>query len=377
MSTELVQQIHASGRRFAIAVTGAGSGVIAALLRVPGGSRTFVEAIVPYGAEALAEFLGRIPEHACSPETAVALAVRARERVGSLLGATTAPRVGLGVTATVATDRPKRGDHRGHLAVATDEGLDVVSIVLEKGVRDRAAEEDLFADAALLVLAHGCGVAAPDVATLLGAGDRVTREARPAADPIAELVAGTIARVTVLPDGRLTRAATRAAGLIAGSFNPVHEGHRALARVAAEILGGPVGFELSVVNADKPPLTVDEIRRRAAQFRGDATVELTRAPTFREKARVFPGVIFVVGADTAERVLHARYYDGGEAGMHAALDEIGRAGCRFLVGGRVDAGGRFATVAALDVPPAFTRLFVQIPETRFRHDVSSTALRGG
>jgi nicotinamide mononucleotide (NMN) deamidase PncC len=375
MNTELVRQIHGSGRRLAIAVTGAGSGVIAALLRVPGASRTLVEAVVPYGAEALAEFLGRMPDHACSPETATALAVRARERVVALSGATAAPRVGLGVTATVATDRPKRGDHRGHLAVATDAGIEVVSIVLEKGARDRAAEEDLFADAALLVLAHGCGVDAPDVASVLGAGDRLTREARPLDDPVADLVAGSVARATVRPDGRVALDAPRPAGLLPGSFNPLHEGHRALARIASGILGGPVAFELSVVNADKPPLGADEVRRRLAQFRGEATVELTRAPTFREKARLFPGASFVVGVDTAERVLHPRYYEGGEAGMHAALDEIGRAGCRFLVAGRVDPEGRFATVSGLDVPAPFTRLFVEIPEARFRHDVSSSALR--
>src|SRR5262245_13220309 len=125
MDAELIRRIHASGRRFAIAVTGAGSGVIAALLRVPGGSRTLVEAVVPYGGAALTDFLGGRPEHACSTETAVALASRARGRVAALVGAGDGPLVGLGVTATVATDRPKRGDHRGHLAVATEDGIDV------------------------------------------------------------------------------------------------------------------------------------------------------------------------------------------------------------------------------------------------------------
>jgi len=373
---ELVRQVHASGRRFAIAVTGAGSGVIATLLRVPGASRTLVEAVVPYGFPALTDFLGRPPEHACSAETAVALAVRARARVASLVGAANGPLVGLGVTATVATDRPKRGDHRGHIAVATDDGIEVVTIVLEKGARDRAAEEDLFADAALLLLARGCGVAAPEVASVLGAGDRLTREPSVRVDPIVDLLAGMRARVAVLANGSVARAAACPAGLVSGSFNPLHEGHRALARIAGEMLGGPVAFELAVVNADKPPLEADEVRRRLAQFRGDATVELTRAPTFREKARLFPGTAFVVGVDTVERVIHPRYYEGGEAGMHAALDEIGHAGCRFLVAGRVDAGGRFTTVSTLNVPAAFTRLFVEIPEERFRHDVSSTALRG-
>jgi hypothetical protein len=114
-----------------------------------------------------------------------------------------------------------------------------------------------------------------------------------------------------------------------------------------------------------------------AQFRGRGTVELTRAPTFREKARLFPGTTFVVGVDTAERVLDPRYYDGSQARRQAALDEIAQAGCRFLVAGRVDAAGRFVTLAALEVPGRFAPLFTEIPESRFRSDLSSTTLRRG
>ena len=61
--------------------------------------------------------------------------------------------------------------------------------------------------------------------------------------------------------------------------------------------------------------------------------------------------------------------------MRAALEEIARLGCHFLVAGRVDAAGRFVTLAALDVPAPFATLFVEIPERRFRYDVSSTVLR--
>src|SRR5437867_11675844 len=106
----IVERVHASGRRVVLAITGGGSGAIAELLRVPGGSRTLVEAIVPYGPDALVDFLGHEPEQACSAETAVAMARRALARAerrsgpGPLL-------VGVGVTASLVTDRPKRGDH--------------------------------------------------------------------------------------------------------------------------------------------------------------------------------------------------------------------------------------------------------------------------
>src|SRR5437588_6062974 len=55
---QLISQLHASGRKAALAITGGGSGAIGELLRVPGGSRLLIDAQVPYDAQALAAFLG-------------------------------------------------------------------------------------------------------------------------------------------------------------------------------------------------------------------------------------------------------------------------------------------------------------------------------
>jgi hypothetical protein len=136
-----------------------------------------------------------------------------------------------------------------------------------------------------------------------------------------------------------------------------------------------VAFELSAVNVDKPPLAADDVRARLAQFAGRARVELTRAPTFLEKSRLFPGVTFVVGADTAERLVATRYYGDSHEEMAAALQEMADRGCRFLVAVRVDAGGRLRSLADVAVSPRFAPLFAAIPESRFRLDSSSTEIR--
>jgi Cytidylyltransferase-like len=161
--------------------------------------------------------------------------------------------------------------------------------------------------------------------------------------------------------------------LLPGSFNPLHAAHLKLAEIASKRLGQPTAFELSIANVDKPPLDRAEIERRLHQFADNAPVWLTRAPTFVEKARLFPGVVFVVGADTAARILSPRYYR--DANLDAALSEIRAYGCRFLVAGRVDGNGTFLNLDDLLLAVAYRDLFDAIPAEVFRMDLSSTQLR--
>ena len=51
---------------------------------------------------------------------------------------------------------------------------------------------------------------------------------------------------------------------------------------------------------------------------------------------MLPGSTFVLGYDTAVRVLDPKYYGGGQPGLARALAEVRASGCRFVVGGRVD-----------------------------------------
>ena len=379
--TPMIAGMHASGRQVVLAITGGGTCAIAELLRVPGGSRLLLEAVVPYDLGALTAFLGFEPEQACSVETSVAMAERARQRAATFAPAG-ARTVGLGATAGLVTDRPRQGEHRCHIAVTTGAGVDVHSIVLAKGRRDRAGEEDLVARAIVLCLARACGVDAPSPEGLLSSDEHYSAQAVATSDPIERLLAGDLDRLTAWPDGRLTAwldgqivpSAPAPTVVMPGSFNPLHEGHLVLARVAEEMVHAPVAFELSVTNVDKPPLAAGEVRRRIAQFAGRARVELTRAPTFLEKSRLFPGATFVVGADTAERLVVTKYY-GDETRMLAALQEIADRGCRFLVAVRADSAGRVHSLADAAIPSRFAALFREIPEGRFRLDSSSSDIR--
>ena len=140
------------------------------------------------------------------------------------------------------------------------------------------------------------------------------------------------------------------------------------------MLNTEVVFEISVTNVDKPPLAEAEVRHRLRQFEGWGTVVLTRAPRFYQKAAVFPDCTFIVGWDTAARLVHPRYYGGREGAIREALDTMRDAGCRFLVAGREE-GGAFRTLSDVPIPGDYSNMFEAIPESRFRADVSSTELR--
>jgi Cytidylyltransferase-like len=371
---QLISALHASGRKAALAITGGGSGAVGELLRVPGGSRLLIEAQVPYDALALAAFLGFAPAQACSADTTIAMARTARARAARLVPAGT-DLVGLGATAALVSNRPRRGEHRFHIAFANSAGIAHCTCVMAKGRRDRAAEEDLVSRAIVLWLARACGIAAPSPRTLIDADEHYAETVVGTVNTIDQLLAGELDRVTIQPDGQMMLSAPQPFVLFPGSFNPMHAGHVLLARVAEELRQQPLAFEISVTNVDKPPLEGETVRHRVAQFAWKSPVELTRAPTFVEKSRLFPSTTFVIGADTAERLVAPKYYGDDEARMHVALEEIANSGSSFLVAVRIDAVGRVRALNDIPVPRRYVDLFSEIPEHRFRFDTSSSEIR--
>jgi hypothetical protein len=369
---DCIARLHQSPSHWALVLTGGGIRLGGWLLSVPGGSRTVLEVQTPYDTPATDAYLARPPESYCSTETAILLATRARERARWL-----SPRaevVGLGCTASLRSEQPKRGDHRVHIATATDAGVHTFTLTLTKDARSRDDEDDIAARLGLLALATAVGQSAPELPLL--AGETIERGEVPASGGLARFLRGEVPTLCVLPDGREVASATPPRALVPGSFNPLHEAHLALVSLASQLAGGPVAFELSVKNVEKPSLLAGEVRWRAAQFRWRCPLWVTQAPTIVEKARLFPGVLFAVGADTAVRLIEPRFYGDDPQRMSDAFAEMRRLGCRFLVAGRVDASGVFRGLADLGIPAEHADLFTAIPESVLRLDISSTQLRG-
>lgn len=363
----LIQAIHDTPRRLVAALSGGGVRALAELLAVPGASRTLLEAVVPYSEEALLSWLGGRPDHFCSTETSRAMAMVAFGRARSLAAPEAEQLAGVACTAGLATDRPKRGGHRAHVAVQTEAETACWSIHLAKGRRSRREEEQLVAAIVLNGVADACGM--DDRLPLeLGADERVDSCRAVARPAWRDLLLGR--RDVACENGAVETPEV----VLSGAFHPLHTGHRRMAEAAQEMLGRPVHFELPIVNADKPPLDYYELECRLAQFTADEPVLLTRAATFEAKSALFRGATFAVGVDTLRRIASPAFYGDDPAARQAALNRVAERGCRFLVFGR-DMGTGFVRLGDLDLPDGLRAICREVPADVFREDISSTALR--
>ncbi len=308
MKSDRIERILNSGYRAVLVTTGGGSSALNALLTTPGASRFVIETHVPYSPEALEQFLGEKPEHSVSPETAIKLAQATfKSQVSDFKFLSVA------CTAALQTDRERRGEDRAFICIKTAGAKKLYALHFSK--TSRAEQEELLSDWLLVLIAQATGAE----------------------------------RGLMMP----------------GSFNPVHQGHLNLLKVAEEMTGLRGVFELSCANVDKPALEETECLCRAATIK-DIPVAITHAPRFIRKAELYPKTTFAVGFDTAIRFI--RDYTSEDWKKFQTLET------RFLVAGR-RCGGIFQTLENLNLPEGFEALFEAVPESKFREDISSTELR--
>jgi hypothetical protein len=357
-----------------VAATGAGAGIQAALWRIPGSSAFLAGAAFPYAAHETERLLGFRPVRFCDEDAALELAVaaylRGREAALASGAVTQAPTIGLGLTASVASLTPHRGEHRVFAATVSERSAVVWSARLPKGAGEIQRSIDGW-------IADGLGVHALLAAVGIASDDHrapgveISRREVPEGELRALLY-----RRPVFGPGSSREASSaldpRRLILLPGSFDPCHEGHVMIADAVEGQCGGRVVFSITADPVHKPSLRVVDLLDRVASIRlasrRERPIVLTeRDPLFIDKARQFPGAGIALGADALLRMLDPSW--GPSVGeMLGVFRELGT---RFYVVGRV-VGGRWTTVHDLPIPGAFADLFESVEG---RHDVSSTERR--
>jgi nicotinic acid mononucleotide adenylyltransferase len=342
-----------------LVATGAGSGIQDALWKIPGCSAFLRGASFPYDPKESALFAGVTPEKYVSPEFAFDLAFSAYMRAIDLDRPDVEP-VGLAVTASVASVREHRGDHRAHIVCMTRDKIVERTLLLEKGAGTDARAKDgrLVDGAALATLLGALGL-------MEGQWSSLDEEARK----------HFFRHPVFWPDGHRAEedCLDLAWPLFPGAFDPPHEGHEAIANTlrGTDRVCEPV-FAICSNPPHKPALTVQEMLRRAKMLRHRVVYFTQDDPLYIDKARQHPGTPLVIGADALLRMLDPKW----GIDPKAMFEEFYNLDTKFLVFGR-EVEGRYVTAqeAISKIPLEGKRLTRTFRAIDGRWDVSSTVLR--
>jgi nicotinamide mononucleotide (NMN) deamidase PncC len=369
-------KLKEAGVNIHVAATGGGAGLQQSLWEVPGSSAYLSGTSFPYDQAEQEELLGFMPKQFCSKEAAINLASAAYMKAYKFGGK--AP-VGVGITASVTSEREHRGEHRVHCCIITDDKVLSSSFKMEKRPDLKAEttrkydgsvcdELGFFSLLHALKIEHAYNITFTD-ATEIARSQFFEH-------PFFTMDGKRYAELSYVKDegNPWGRPSPNKFGLMPGSFNPPHEGHFGTAEAFENQTGKRVIFEVTSDPPHKPALSVQDLLKRAKLLQGHDRIFTTNIPKFVEKAKAYPRVPLILGADTLLRILDPKWgIDPRDIIRQLITDQT-----NLYVSGR-EVDGKFMTrddiVSGLE--PKVTKGFDMrvFQELEGRWDISSTELR--
>ncbi|GJM93509.1 hypothetical protein PR202_ga10071 [Eleusine coracana subsp. coracana] len=230
----VVEAIHSSRAQAVLYLAGGASQALGWLLSVPGASGTVLEVVVPYSRASMAQLLDKMPLQFTSKQTAEDMALAAYNRALKLSGPGLQV-MGVGFTGSLASSRPKHGDHRFFVSTRTHSCLRTSHVTLSKGLRSREDEDKLSSYFLLKAIADTCKVSATIQSDIQE--PEVPEESREQFDEDQELqqvINGQICMKVYHFDDLVEKNFNRKI-ILPGSFNPLHDGHLRLLEVASRL----------------------------------------------------------------------------------------------------------------------------------------------
>lgn len=365
--------INSNPGRGVIYATGGGLTAFGMLTEDGGGSNTLLAGRIPYAMEDFLDIIPTPPDRFVSSEAARQLSVAAFNHARRIRGETPIDQIfGIGATSKLTRGKNDRPNRTNEVFVSLQTHNKTIVHQSHLSGVDRRHQESINAALILNLLAEAKGVEPIEL-------DRpVNRQEASAPSQVSDILAGSYPFL-VLMLGDVYHSKKAPSLIFPGSWRPLHDGHRNIARIAEERSGKACHFELTLTNPDKPSVDWIDLDERIRQF-DHRPILITNAPTFVEKARIFPGSTFVVGHDTAIRLINPRYYgQGTESERDSMLDELEYLQITFMIFGRSDNVGQFQTgipeTSSQRVREFFQRRVQFVPEEEFRLDISSSKLR--
>lgn len=296
--------------------TGAGAGLQQMLWEVPGSSAYLSGCHLPYATEEQESLLGFMPERFVSEENAVDLASAAYMKAYKFGGKNP---IGIGLTASVASEKMHRGDHRVFICAITNDSVKLVHHTLEKGagLAQRFEDGKLCDSWGMMMLQDAANIISYDNAYDVTELARKRFFTRP-------FFTANGKRLEVPSNNKRL-------ALMSGAFNPLHEGHISVAQHVMDQYGNTVAYEVTAEPPHKEPMTVQSLLQRAKLLQGYDRLFTKSYPLYLDKARAFPGVSLVLGADAMVRMLDPKW------GINPSdlLDEFYKLNTKLLVSGRL------------------------------------------